>query len=208
MRLQARPIFRAGTAVLFDDVFKAAEAVRVISQAWLFPANVRLLDSREAFNNGFGDGQQSVIVLAFENADHPVDAWMDRALAITRDFGGKFDHDIAKSGSGHRGGAAEAWRNAFIRMPHYMKIAVEMGIIIDTFESAITWERFPEFYKAILSATEDACLKATGQRAACLAASRIAIRMGRHRISRFRQRGGTAHLPSNGWKSRVARLMQ
>src|SRR5207302_10923165 len=59
MRLQARPTFRAGTAVLFDDVFKAAEAVRVISQAWLFPANVRLLDSREAFNNGFGDGQQS-----------------------------------------------------------------------------------------------------------------------------------------------------
>src|SRR5206468_12165867 len=53
MRLQARPTFRAGTAVLFDDVFKAAEAVRVISQAWLFPANVRLLDSREAFNNGF-----------------------------------------------------------------------------------------------------------------------------------------------------------
>src|SRR5262245_54142620 len=33
MRLQARPTFRAGAAVLFDDVFKAAEAVRVISQA-------------------------------------------------------------------------------------------------------------------------------------------------------------------------------
>ena len=52
MRLQARPRFRAGTAVLFDDVFKAALAVQAISQAWLFPANVRLLDSREAFNNG------------------------------------------------------------------------------------------------------------------------------------------------------------
>ncbi|MCP3468429.1 hypothetical protein [Bradyrhizobium sp. CCGUVB23] len=73
---------------MFDDVFKAAEAVRVISQAWLFPANVRLLDSREAFNNGFGDRQRSVVVLAFENADHPVDAWMDRALAITKDFVG------------------------------------------------------------------------------------------------------------------------
>src|SRR6516225_9776326 len=52
MRLQARPTFRAGTAVLFNDVFKAAKAVQAISQAWLFPANVRLLDSREAFNNG------------------------------------------------------------------------------------------------------------------------------------------------------------
>ncbi|MEZ5822088.1 MAG: FAD-binding oxidoreductase [Xanthobacteraceae bacterium] len=164
VRLQARPTFRAGTAVLFDDVYKAAEAVRVISQAWLFPANVRLLDAREASNNGFGDGRQSVVVLAFENADHPVDAWMDRALAITRDFGGSFDRDVAKSGSGHRAGAAEAWRNAFIRMPYYKKTIVEMGIITDTFETAITWERFPAFYRAIIAATEEACLKATGQK--------------------------------------------
>jgi alkyldihydroxyacetonephosphate synthase len=163
MRLQARPKFRAGTAVLFDDVFRAAEAVRAISQAWLFPANVRLLDSREAFNNGFGDGRQSVVVLAFENADHPVDAWMDRALAITKDFGGSFDAGVAKSGSGHRAGAAEAWRNAFIRMPHYKTTVMEMGIITDTFETAITWERFPAFYEAILAATEDACRKATGE---------------------------------------------
>src|SRR6516225_667773 len=109
-------------------------------------------------------GRQSVVVLAFENADHPVDAWMDRALAITQDFGGSFDPDVAKSGSGHRAGAAEAWRNAFIRMPHYQKTIVEMGIITDTFETAITWERFPTFYTAILSATDDACLKATGQK--------------------------------------------
>jgi alkyldihydroxyacetonephosphate synthase len=164
MRLQARPTFRAGTAVLFDDVFKAAEAVRIISQAGLYPANVRLLDQREAFNNGFGDGRQSVVVLAFENADHPVDAWMDRALAIALDFGGRFDQEAAKSGSGHRTGAAEAWRNAFIRMPYYKKTVVEMGIITDTFETAITWERFPAFYEAILATTEEACLAATGHK--------------------------------------------
>jgi alkyldihydroxyacetonephosphate synthase len=164
MRLQARPTFRAGTAVLFDDPFKAAEAVRIISQAGLYPANVRLLDQREAFNNGFGDGRQSVVVLAFENADHSVDAWMDRALAITREFGGSFDRQAAKSGSGHRAGAAEEWRNAFIRMPHYRKTLVEMGIITDTFETAITWERFPAFYEAILAATEQACIAATGQK--------------------------------------------
>jgi alkyldihydroxyacetonephosphate synthase len=164
MRLQARPTFRAGTAVLFDDVLKAAEAVRIISQAGLYPANVRLLDQREAHNNGFGDGRQSVVVLAFENADHPVDVWMDRALAIAAEFGGRYDREAARSGSGHRAGAAEAWRNAFIRMPHYKKTLVEMGVITDTFETAITWERFPAFYEAILAATEQACVAATGQR--------------------------------------------
>jgi len=164
MRLQERPTHRAGTAVMFDSVFKAADAVRVISQAGLYPANVRLLDAREAANNGFGDGKQSVVVLAFESADHPVHAWMDRALAICREFGGHWDAEAAGSGSGHRAGAAEAWRNAFIRMPYFKKAVVEMGVITDTFETSITWERFPAFYEAILSATEAACQEATGQK--------------------------------------------
>ena len=164
MRLQARPTFRAGSAVLFDDVFKAAEAVRIIAQAGLYPANVRLLDPREARNNGLGDGRQTIVVLAFESADHSVDAWMDRALAISHEFGGRFDDGAVKSGSGHRAGTAEAWRNAFIRMPHYRKTVVEMGIITDTFETAIPWERFPDFYEAILAATEEACLAATGEK--------------------------------------------
>jgi alkyldihydroxyacetonephosphate synthase len=163
MRLQDRPSYRGGTAVLFDDVFRAAEAVRVICQAALFPANVRLLDAREAWNNGFGDGRQSVVVLAFENNDHPVDPWLDRSLEICRGYGGRYDRERARSGEGHREGAAGAWRNAFIRMPYYKKTVVEMGVITDTFETAITWERFPDFYRTIVAATEQAALEVTGQ---------------------------------------------
>jgi alkyldihydroxyacetonephosphate synthase len=163
MRLQDRPTFRAGTAVLFDDVFDAAEAVRIICQSGLYPANVRLLDAAEAYNNGFGDGKQSVVVLAFENADHPVEPWMDRALEIAREFGGTYDDEAAKSGDGHRAGAAGAWRNAFIRMPYYKKTIVEMGIITDTFETSITWERFPDFYRNVMAATKEAAIEATGQ---------------------------------------------
>ncbi len=163
MRLQDRPTFRAGTAVLFDDATKAVEAVRVICQSGLYPANVRFLDANEARNNGFGDGKQCVVVLAFENADHPVEAWMDRALEITKEFGGKYDDGTARSGEGHRAGAAGAWRNAFIRMPYFKTTSVEMGIITDTFETAITWERFPIFYKEVIAATEQAAREATGQ---------------------------------------------
>ncbi len=163
MRLQDRPTYRAGTAVLFDDVYKAAEAVRVICQAALYPANVRLLDPREAANNGFGDGKQTVVVLAFENNDHPVEPWMDRALQICRDYGGSYDVDAAKGGDGHRSGAAGAWRHAFIRMPYYKKTLIEMGIITDTFETSITWERFPALYQNVMAATEEAMLEVTGQ---------------------------------------------
>ncbi|HUS97767.1 MAG TPA: FAD-binding oxidoreductase, partial [Hyphomicrobiaceae bacterium] len=163
MRLQERPKHRAGTAVLFDDVYKAAEAVRVICQAALYPANVRLLDAREAYNNGFGDGKQTVVVLAFENSDHPVEPWMNRALEICRDFGGSYDDNTVKSKEGHLSGAAGAWRHAFIRMPYYKKTLVGMGIITDTFETSITWERFPGFYEAVLEATEKAMRDVTGQ---------------------------------------------
>lgn len=163
MRLQDRPKYRGGTAVAFDDVFKAAEAIRVISQAALFPSNIRLLDPQEAYLNGFGDGKQTIVVLAFENNDHPVDPWLDRALAICRDFGGSFDADLAKSGQGHRSGAAEAWRHAFIRMPYYRVAVMEMGIISDTFETAITWDRFPKFYEDVMAATVEAAREVTGQ---------------------------------------------
>lgn len=164
MRLQDRPAYRGGTAVSFDDVYKAAEAVRVISQAALFPANVRLLDPLEAAYNGFGDGKQALIVLAFENHDHPVDAALERALAICRDLGGRYDTQAAHSGQGHRSGAAEAWRHAFIRMPYYRIAAMELGIVSDTFETAITWERFPALYESVRSATEAAIRDVTGQR--------------------------------------------
>lgn len=163
MRLQDRPSFRGGTAVLFDDVFNAAEAIRVICQAALYPANVRLLDPAEAQSNGFGDGRQAVVVLAFENDDHPVGPWLDRALEICRDHGGRWDDGAARSGEGHRAGAAGAWRNAFIRMPHFMGLAVEMGVISDTFETAITWERFAGFYDTVLEATAEAAREITGQ---------------------------------------------
>ncbi len=163
MRLQDRPSFRGGTAVLFDDVLNAAEAVRTICQAALYPANVRLLDAAEAYFNGFGDGKQSVVILAFENNDHPVGPWLDRALEICRDFGGGYDDGAAKSGEGHRAGAAGAWRHAFIRMPYWKKTIVGMGIITDTFETAITWERFPAFYQAVMAATEEAAREVTGQ---------------------------------------------
>lgn len=163
MRLQSRPVFRAGTSVLFPAFRDAVEAVRVICQAGLYPANVRLLDPGEAANNGFGDGTQTVVVLAFENSDHPVDAWMDRALEIAGDYGGCFDFGAAKSGSGHLAGTAGAWRNAFIRMPYFKTLTVGLGLVSDTFETSITWERFHGFHDVIKRETEAAIVEATGR---------------------------------------------
>ena len=159
MRLQDRPRFRASASVTFPGMPQAAEAVRAISQAWLFPSNCRLLDPLEAFMNGVGDGNTALLVLAFESADHPLQAWMARALELLADHGGRWDVDsvqrsMAAAGAGeesgeHRKGAAGDWRNQFLRAPYYRNYLTPAGIIADTFETAITWDRFEAFYAGV-----------------------------------------------------------
>ncbi|MBM3491973.1 MAG: FAD-binding oxidoreductase [Alphaproteobacteria bacterium] len=163
MRLQDRPVHRASVAVLFADIYRGAEAVRAVSQAGLYPANVRLLDGNEAAANGFGDGRRAVMVLAFESGDHPVGPWMDRALELCRDHGGSYDATAAKKPDGHLEGAAGTWRTAFIRMPYARELVVPNNVIDDTFETAITWDRFRTFHDRVKAATEQAIQEATGQ---------------------------------------------
>jgi len=161
MRLQDRPHFRAGGAVRFVDFFAAARAVRAIAQAGLYPSNCRILDPQEAQNTGAGDGTAAILVLAFESGDHPLDAWIGRALECCADHGGT--PELPETADAHREGAAGMWRNAFIRMPYAREHLVRRAIIADTFETAITWERFEAFYDAVKVATESAIREATGQ---------------------------------------------
>jgi alkyldihydroxyacetonephosphate synthase len=161
MRLQHRPRFRAGGAVHFPDFFAAAGAVRAIAQAGLYPANCRILDPQEAQNTGAGDGSSTILVLAFESGDHPLGAWMARALECCADHGGVAERP--ETADAHRHGAAEAWRAAFIRMPYARERLVRRAIIADTFETAITWERFEAFHDRVKAATATAIREVTGR---------------------------------------------
>jgi len=161
MRLQDRPRFRAAGAVRFADFFAAARAVRAIAQAGLYPANCRILDPQEAFNTGAADGSAAILVLAFESGDHPLDTWFGRALECCADHGGSPESTGANNG--HRDGAAGLWRSAFIRMPYAREHLVRRAIIADTFETAITWERFEGFHDTVKAATEAAIREVTGR---------------------------------------------
>jgi alkyldihydroxyacetonephosphate synthase len=161
MRLQDRPKFRDGGAVLFKDFFSAARAVRAISQAGLYPSNCRILEPTEAYNTGAADGSVAIMVLAFESADHDVAPWMKRAREFCADHGGTPE---ASGAEAHRDGAADVCRNAFIRMPYAMERLILRGVINDTFETSITWERFEKFHDAIKAATGNAILETTGRK--------------------------------------------
>ena len=139
IRLQDRPRFRAGAAVAFDDFLTGARALRAVAQAGLYPSNLRLVDAAECAANGVNDGTFALLVLAFESADHAVDAWQARALELVQDHGGRLLPDTS---------AAEAWRTAFIRMPYQRELLVPRNLIVDTFETAITWDRLEGFHDA------------------------------------------------------------
>jgi alkyldihydroxyacetonephosphate synthase len=174
MRLQDRPVHQASASVEFADMKAATAAVRALSQAALFPTNCRVLDSAEARNNGVGDGTTAILVLGFESADHPLDAWMGRALELIRDHQGRYDAEaVARSlvgpGGGaaeHRQGAAGQWRNAFIRMPYQRDLMIALGLISDTFETAITWDRFESLYAGVRERTAAAIREICGHEAA------------------------------------------
>jgi alkyldihydroxyacetonephosphate synthase len=161
MRLQDRPRFRNATSVSFADFAAAVAAVRTLSQSGLYPSNCRLLDAGEALLAGAASGDMNILVLAFESADHSLDAWMARALECCRDHGG-----IVPEGAGRtrtddeagREGAAGAWRSAFLNAPYLRDAIVGMGMISETFETAITWDRFDELHDGVMQAVRD-CLQ-------------------------------------------------
>lgn len=146
LRLQDRPRWRAGASVHFDDYNHAVVATRAIAQSGLFPANCRLLDPMEAFLNAGTTSPGGVLVLAFESADHPVQAWLDRALQVCADHGG--------TEAAHR--AADTWRSSFLRMPYQRDALAAQSMIMETFETACTWDRFPALHAAITHAAHEA----------------------------------------------------
>ena len=138
----------------FPDFFAAARAVRAVSQAGLYPSNLRVIDNHEAGAYGVNAYEESLLVLAFESADHLVDAWMARAIELMGDHGGRL---ARRRGGGFRRGTA------FIRMPYARELTVPMEFINDTFETAITWDNFEAFHETVRKATEDALVEATGR---------------------------------------------
>ncbi|HVN01711.1 MAG TPA: FAD-binding oxidoreductase [Caulobacteraceae bacterium] len=172
MRLQDRPRHQASASVAFGSMAKAVGAVRALSQSGLHPSNCRLLDPAEAQANGVGDGVAAILVLGFESADHPLGAWMDRALELASDHGGTYDREAVAASlapnaatATRREGAAGQWRNAFIRMPYSRNLSVALGMIGDTFETAITWDRFEALYEGARERTRRAIAEICGHEA-------------------------------------------
>lgn len=157
MKVQPRPEHRASAGVRFATFMGGAECVRALSQADLHPSNCRLIDAEEARLTFAGDGSAALLVLGFESYDHEVAQLLQRALAICAEHGGRVGEQRV-SGPGERAAGTEggvgAWRAAFLRAPYVRDVFVAMGVLSETFETAITWERFPALHERVLAAVQ------------------------------------------------------
>jgi alkyldihydroxyacetonephosphate synthase len=162
LRVQPRPRWRSSAAARFDSFEEGAEAARALAQGGLYPSNCRLLDATEGLLSGAGDGVRAVLLVAFESADHAQDAPLTLAAEACRDLGGA----VATVDIRHRapspegvtppggGDAADAWRGSFLRAPYLRDVLVSMGMVIETFETAVTWDRFEALDAAVVRAVE------------------------------------------------------
>jgi alkyldihydroxyacetonephosphate synthase len=162
MRILPRPRWKASASVHFADFAAAVAATREIAQSGLHPSNCRLLDPREALVNIVASDGSAVLLLAFESADHAVDAWIDRAMAIASSHGGRCPAGVRKSDDAGKKDAAGAWRAAFFGAPYLQSAFVSLGVLADTFETACTWEVFPDFHREVVAAVEDALRRVCG----------------------------------------------
>ena len=148
MRIQKRPTFRATAGITFDSWAAGCDAVRTIVQAKLWPANLRILDPVEAGRAAGLDGSTALVIVSFESAELSQRHAIGEAVAIARAAGGRIDDadvsvDDGRGAPTGRSGAVGAWRDAFIGVQ--LGVDTSLGLVADTFETAITWDRWPEF---------------------------------------------------------------
>ena len=182
VRVQERPRFKLSAGVAFDSFEAGAEAVRELAQSGLNPSNCRLLDATESEVTSAGPAGKAVLVLGFESAHHPVDEPMRVAVEAARDHGGQ-PGEIKSAGSNQsagpeprRGALREnlpvrgeagsdpvgSWRHAFLAAPYLRDTFVACGVLSDTFETAITWERFADFDARVMETARTAIAEACG----------------------------------------------
>ena len=187
MRVRPRPDFKATATVEFppgDEGFSevARGAVRLIAQSRLMPSNLRLIDSSEAQTTLAGDGSATLLIIGFESHGQPVEDRMDQAVEIAESHGGRVASRIAstpddQSGPGGEEAGSDRWRSTFLMAPYLRDTFVACGVIAETFETAITWDRFEDYHRSVIEATRKAVAEVTGAPSEGEGAPRVSCRL-------------------------------
>jgi alkyldihydroxyacetonephosphate synthase len=102
---------------------------------------------------------------------------MKIALQVAHDHGGRAGEVSGRSAPEPRRGAVRensptdgqagsdpvgSWRHAFLAAPYLRDTFVAVGVLSDTFETAITWDRFSDFHGAVIETARAAIAEVCG----------------------------------------------
>jgi alkyldihydroxyacetonephosphate synthase len=146
LRAQPRPTHRWQATFAATDLLTGAEVLRTLVQAGLRPATARVLDPVEAALSGSLATGEAVVLLGLESLGVPLDDSAAYVLDACRGAGLRVLSEGAKGKSG------EAWRATFLRAPYLRESLVLLGILVETFETAVTWDRLADLVQGVTAA--------------------------------------------------------
>ena len=191
-----------------DGFARGAEAVRALAQSGLYPSNCRLLDAVEARTPAPGD---DAVLLVALRVRRPPARRVDGARARDRgrDDGGvrarrrRDDADAAAKARARERPAPGATRSC--ARPTCATCSSRAGVVAETFETAITWDRFAEFHDGVMQATRDAVQRVCGAGTVTLPLHARRIPTAPRPTTRSSRRAGAAPSSSSGTRSRRPR---
>jgi alkyldihydroxyacetonephosphate synthase len=156
LRVQLRPTARWSATLAAPSFTAGGAAVRALGHDGQRPATCRLIDAGEAATTGTLATGEAALVLGFESYGASIRDGCERAVDLCRDAG------LRVVESGERGGSGDAWRSSFVRAPYVREQLILLGLLVETFETAITWDRLDEFVDGVLARTRQAVTEVCG----------------------------------------------
>lgn len=182
LRLSPLPQATAEGAFLFNSFAEGVTAVRAIMQQGLTPSLVRLADETETrtsfamrqAHHGWGAlkekiglqlltragnsfDQGSALLLRFEDSADQVQMAWKAAKAICR------QQDAFALGAG----PVRSWQRDRYQTPYLRDLLLDRGLLLDTVETATTWEKLPTLYQHLTTCINES-IAATGNKALVL----------------------------------------
>eukprot|EP00746_Dinoflagellata_sp_MGD_P022173 gnl/MRDRNA2_/MRDRNA2_151852_c0_seq1.p1 gnl/MRDRNA2_/MRDRNA2_151852_c0~~gnl/MRDRNA2_/MRDRNA2_151852_c0_seq1.p1 ORF type:complete len:549 (+),score=87.30 gnl/MRDRNA2_/MRDRNA2_151852_c0_seq1:25-1647(+) len=175
-RLRRRPQHRTSATIEFpgssaeESFLCGARAVRRICQSGLQPANLRLVHGVEftrMTHRRASDVECAVLIIGFESAETEGESILKEELQMALQLLNaepKIEINVLEHSGGAKkaekssehGGAAGSWGKGFMKGGYSFSDACVRGLVLNTFETAVTWDRFETFHRSVLKAVEDA----------------------------------------------------
>ena len=167
MRLQDRPRWRAAASVAFADYERRRATPRAPSRS---PASTRRTAGcsipAEALHQRRRRRRRGARArLRVRRPSASTRGW-NAPLELCRDHGGALPEPARYTDAADGPPAAarrDSWRAAFLRMPYQRDALAARGMIVETFETACTWDRFPALHAAVATAAHGRAARVCGE---------------------------------------------